>query len=111
MSGKYSYKLDNKINNYTIYCGDDDLEPDEVVGLLNGAESKNVQPSYYGMNGASPLDCFRQGLISHDELVGFCKGNIVKYVVRAGLKDGESAFKDYSKANDYLGVLLELSKE
>lgn len=113
MSRKYTYSLNNKLSNYTIYCDGVELDGGEVVKMLELADigiGANVQPSYYDANGVSPLDCFRDGLISREELVGFCKGNIVKYVVRAGLKDGESAVKDFSKARVYLDVLLDLSK-
>ena len=32
---EYSYRLDNKINSYTIYYGERPLLPQEVVDLLN----------------------------------------------------------------------------
>lgn len=110
MSREYSYKLDNRLNNYTICCDGVDLSAERVVELLDGVES-TVQPSYYSVNGVSPLDCFKEGLISREELVGFCKGNIIKYVCRAGLKKGESEVKDLSKASVYLAVLMDLSKD
>lgn len=34
--------------------------------------------------------------------LGFCLGNAVKYVARAGRKDGESALDDLKKARWYL---------
>ena len=43
-----------------------------------------TEPKYYAGNGLSPLEAFKQGLISKEELVGFCKGNVIKYTVRAG---------------------------
>jgi hypothetical protein len=36
--------------------------------------------------------------------------NIVKYIVRAGKKPGESRLKDLEKARDYLGYLIERAK-
>lgn len=60
----------------------------------------NVQPNYYKSNGLSPLDAFKQGLISREEFIGFIKGNVIKYTVRAGKKD--DAVKDIDKAIDYL---------
>lgn len=57
------------------------------------------------------MDCFREGLMGEDFFIGFCKGNVIKYVVRAGKKDGESALSDYCKARDYLEELIELEKK
>lgn len=64
------------------------------------------EPKYYSSNGLSPLQAFKQGLISKDELIGFCKGNIIKYTVRAGKK--EDAVKDIDKAINYLNFLKEI---
>lgn len=57
------------------------------------------EPNYYVGNGLSPLQAFKNGLISEDEYLGFLKGNIIKYVVRAGHKDDE--VRDIDKAIDY----------
>ena len=64
-------------------------------------ENKNLaQPNYYKSNGLSPLDAFKQGLISREEFIGFIKGNVIKYTVRAGKKD--DPIRDIEKAVDYL---------
>ena len=65
-----------------------------------------IEPNYYISDGLSPLSAFKRGLISEDELIGFCKGNIIKYVVRAGKKD--DAISDLDKAIDYLNCLKEV---
>lgn len=57
------------------------------------------EPNYYASNGLSPLKAFKEGLISEEEYLGFLKGNIIKYTVRAGKKD--DAVKDIDKAIDY----------
>ena len=64
---------------------------------------KRVEPKYYSDNGLSPLSAYRKALLSKEEAIGFCKGNIIKYTVRAGKK--ESAIKDIDKAIDYLKEL------
>lgn len=64
------------------------------------------EPDYYVGNGLSPLQAFKQGLISKEEVIGFCKGNIIKYTVRAGKKD--DAIQDIDKAIDYLNHMKEL---
>ena len=61
------------------------------------------EPKYYNQDGLSPLSAFEQGLISKEELIGFCKGNIIKYTVRCGKKG--NSLKDIDKAIDYLNHL------
>lgn len=39
--------------------------------------------------------------------LGFCLGNVIKYLARAGHKDGESRDKDLHKAMEYLRMELE----
>lgn len=58
----------------------------------------NVPNHYAGKT--QPIDLIMaQGL-------SFCLGNVVKYVCRAGKKEGESREKDLSKALDYLNMEL-----
>lgn len=58
-----------------------------------------TEPDYYKSNGLSPLEAFKKGLMSEEEYLGFLKGNIIKYIVRAGKKD--DPVKDIDKAIDY----------
>ena len=64
------------------------------------------EPDYYSGNGLSPLSAFEQGLISREEYIGFCKGNVIKYVVRAGKKN--DALADIVKAMDYLQYIYKV---
>ena len=68
-----------------------------------------VEPDYYSCNGLSPIKAFEQGLMSKDEFIGFCKGNVIKYTVRAGKKD--DPLLDIVKAMDYLTYLHKALKE
>jgi len=71
-----------------------------------------VEPEYYKSNGLSPLSAFKQGLISEDELIGFCKGNVIKYTVRCGKKgNGKDIIEDIDKAIDYLNYLKNIFKK
>ena len=65
-----------------------------------------TEPKYYAQNGLSPLGAFKKGLLSEEELIGFYKGNVIKYTVRAGKKDNAS--EDIDKAIDYLNYLKEI---
>lgn len=62
-----------------------------------------VEPDYYASNGLSPLKAYEQGLLSKEEYIGFLKGNVIKYTVRAGKKD--DPLMDIFKAIDYLHYL------
>lgn len=64
------------------------------------------EPEYYARNGLSPLQAFKQGLMSEEEYIGFCKGNIIKYVTRAGKKG--FAVKDLLKARNYINHYLDI---
>lgn len=65
-----------------------------------------AEPDYYAGNGLSPLEAFKKGLLSREETIGFIKGNIIKYVTRAGHK--HNASEDMVKAIDYCGHLKRL---
>jgi len=64
------------------------------------------EPDYYAGDGLSPIGAMKQGLISQDEYIGFLKGNIIKYVIRAGKKD--DAVKDLQKAKDYINFYMDI---
>ena len=65
------------------------------------AKATKYDPSHYH-GSVEPWD-----LIAAQEL-DFFSGNIVKYVVRAGKKDGESVLDDLIKAQVYLKKLIEI---
>ncbi len=52
-----------------------------------------------------------QALLSYDELLGYLKGNTIKYCMRAGHKQGESANKDYAKAMRYKAWLKQMQND
>lgn len=109
MDERYEVKLGNRLNAYTIYKEGKELNSDEVKALLESSQ-EDTQPEYYAGNGSSPIDCFMDGLMSPEETRGFFKGNVIKYVVRCGKKDGSSYEEDILKAKDYLNKLLEMNK-
>ncbi len=61
--------------------------------------SDKTSPSHYQLS-----DGFQ--VIDLTKHLGFCEGNIVKYVSRAGNKDGESKLDDLKKAAYYLNLLI-----
>ena len=66
----------------------------------------NKEPDYYVINGLSPLGAFRKGLLSSEEYIGFCKGNVIKYTIRCDKKG--YPHQDIDKAIDYLNQLKEV---
>ena len=62
---------------------------------------KEIRPDYYKSKGIETID-----VIEAFDL-NFCLGNVIKYVLRAGKKEGEDKQKDLSKAQFYLKRELE----
>lgn len=67
-----------------------------------------IEKDYYAMNGLSPLEAMRNGLISEDEYRGFLIGNVIKYVCRYQYK-GDSV-SDLEKCKTYVDELIKLEK-
>ena len=61
-------------------------------------------PQHYTQGGIETID-YLQAKLSKDEFVGYLKGNILKYMSRANLKNG---VEDYKKAQWYLNKLIEV---
>lgn len=59
-----------------------------------------LQPSHYDLT-PEPIDVIKGWDL------GFCLGNVLKYIARAGHKAGESRDKDLHKAMEYLRMELE----
>lgn len=68
--------------------------------MIEKKHEQSEQSDYYKSNGLSPMDAFEKGLLSEEEFIGFIKGNVIKYSVRAGKKD--DPIRDIDKAIDYL---------
>ncbi len=63
-----------------------------------------LQPDYYkGKDGRDLFDRFEHGLMTPDEVVGFYKGNVIKYLTRYREKNG---LEDLKKAQVYLIRLI-----
>lgn len=72
--------------------------------------AKNKNSSYYDKGGISVVDIWRAKL-SVVEYRGLCKGNVMKYLMRAGSKPHQPAIVDLKKARDYLNDLIESYEE
>lgn len=69
--------------------------------------TKYYDEHYASMAGLEPIELM-QLVLSLPEFVGFLKGNIIKYSMRAGKKQGEAAEKDIAKAKRYTEWLMKL---
>ncbi len=62
-------------------------------------------PSHYTAGGIEVID-FLTAKMSQDELVGYLKGNVLKYLSRAGKK--WDVVEDYKKAQWYMNRLIKV---
>jgi hypothetical protein len=71
------------------------------------ADELQIGGSHYKDMGVQPWDLM-EAVLTHDEFVGFLKGNCIKYAMRAGRKDSDDAgkFRHYKlKLEEVLGKL------
>jgi hypothetical protein len=73
---------------------------------FNGTRADDLQISgnHYKDMAIQPWELM-QAVLTHEEFVGFLKGNIIKYSLRAGRKDGSD---DLGKARHYMLKLAEV---
>ena len=74
--------------------------------LMNFKENKHYA-NKYGVE----LNEYLKHNFKYEELVGWYTMQVLKYLVRAGKKEGESYDKDYNKALDYAKELANLSNK
>lgn len=76
---------------------------------LNGTRADDLQISgnHYKEMPIQPWEVM-EAVLTHDEFVGFLKGNIIKYSMRAGHKDGSD---DAGKARHYMMKLREIERQ
>ena len=79
------------------------LEEDEAFDAMasGGALDKQVGGSHYKDKGIQPI------IYIHANNLGFCEGNVVKYVTRWRDKNG---IADLEKAKHYIELLIELEQ-
>jgi hypothetical protein len=73
---------------------------------FNGTRADDLQisGSHYKDMAIQPWELM-EAVLTHAEFVGFLKGNIIKYSLRAGRKDGSD---DLGKAKHYMMKLKEI---
>lgn len=92
-----SFQNTNKLTEYmnNIQLHNYDVDYFDLDWCYTEKKNNNTTPSHY-QGTTQPID-----LINAQDL-NFNLGNVVKYVCRAGKKQGESTLKDLEKARDYI---------
>lgn len=101
--------LDNKETNY-CYSGDDLEELNRNYELIFGNTKPEFLEKKLNISIIDPVNRpshYTDGKIEvidfiEDKKLGFCLGNVIKYVARAGKKDPEKEIEDLKKAKWYL---------
>ena len=73
---------------------------------MKNANEYQIGGSHYKDMAVQPWDVM-QSVMTHEEFVGFLKGNVVKYSMRQGKKEGTD---DAAKALHYLAKLREVQE-
>ena len=73
--------------------------------MTTGADADQVGGTHYKTMALQPWDVM-EVVLSHEEFIGFLKGNIIKYSMRNGTKPG--AMDDGKKALHYKQKLAEV---
>ena len=73
---------------------------------FNGTRADDLQVSgnHYKEMAVQPWELM-ESVLTHEEFVGFLKGNVIKYALRAGRKDGSD---DLGKCRHYMMKLAEV---
>lgn len=79
-------------------------------GKLNSVDDSHVRaPNHYTLpSGKQLIELFQSDLLTRKEFIGFCKGNVYKYVARYQQKNHR---EDLEKAKQYLNFLEEFENE
>ncbi len=80
---------------------------EQAYDIITATENDPVShPSHYCDGGIETID-FIKAKLTENEFVGFCKGNAVKYISRAGKKNPDKLKEDLAKAVFYLNAVIE----
>jgi len=71
--------------------------------MIEQADSLQIGGQHYKDMGIQPW-AVMEAVLTHEEFVGFLKGNVIKYAMRQGKKDSDDA----NKARHYAVKLMEV---
>ena len=88
----------------TVQSDEEKLMMNYLASIQNRVpEDKINRPSHYTHGGIETID-YLKAKLSKEEFIGFCKGNVIKYISREAMKGGND---DLRKASWYLNKLIE----
>ena len=78
----------------------------QAYDIITSTENDPVNhPSHYCDGGIETID-FIKAKLTENEFVGYCKGNAMKYISRAGKKNPDKIKEDLAKAVFYLNAVI-----
>lgn len=129
--GSYRPGCEGCSRNHTVDCGDElnndaAMAIETLMGMMTGCEAikprfdhdiLDAKPEVNGNDGVAHPAYYNSGSIEVWDAIadwglgeGFVLGNVIKYVARAGRKDGNSRLKDLNKAREYIDKAIALEK-
>lgn len=93
--------------NYAAY-----VQNEQATKNANNTDNKNTDevhnPNHYKLNGLNieSVDVIR-AVLTEDEFKGWCRGNALKYLMRAGKKDKAKEKQDFAKAGVFISWLTD----
>ena len=99
------YWWDNKDNvaQYTP-TEEEKMVMNYIASIQNNLPEDTVnRPKHYTQGGIETID-YLKAKLSKEEFIGFCKGNVFKYLSREALKNGK---EDMKKAQWYLNKMID----
>lgn len=86
----------------------DDHQPVKVSDINDDVvDMVNKPPHYILSNGIESIDVIK-GVLTEEQYFGWCKGNALKYILRAGKKDISKIKEDYRKSGFHLNEIDKL---
>ena len=99
--------IKEKLYNYATY-----IQNERTANNANSVDSKNTNevhnPEHYKLNDLNieVVDVIR-AVLTDEEFKGWCKGNALKYLMRAGKKDKSKEKQDFAKAGVFISWLTD----
>lgn len=96
-----------KLYNYAAY-----IQNEKAASYMTSIDNKNTDevnsPDHYKLSGLNieVVDVIR-AVLTEDEFKGWCKGNALKYLMRAGKKDKSKEKQDFAKAGVFISWLTD----
>jgi len=111
--GNVVYALKDVYGNLVFSMSGNFEKTKEKVSIEDTIKESEVNdpvnhPNHYTAGGIECID-YLIAKLPKEELIGYCRGNAMKYLSRVGLKD--DPVQEYKKAQWYLNKLIEVMSE